>query len=158
MSLHNSAEFATLSPECVVRLFPPKSTSAHPQKETPYEKKAREALANHKAKEATKLLASKQKEARAILDKVAPVLASIESLEGVPEFGMVAAPLLEPLKDKKGFLDRAVASALMVMASSEAADLPELVSLKEVLDTIANAKKVIALITNVLAAIARAHR
>jgi hypothetical protein len=86
------------------------------------------------------------------------VLASIESLEGVPEFGMLAPPLREPLSAKKEFLDQASASAMLVMASSEAADLPELVSLKEVLDTIANAKKVIALITNVLAAIARAHR
>jgi G3E family GTPase len=104
------------------------------------------------------LLAGKQKEARAILDKIAPVMASIESLEGVQEFSMLAVPLREPLSAKKLFLEQVAAAAHIIMASVDATDLPEMASLREVLDTIANAKKVIALITGVLAAIARAHR
>jgi hypothetical protein len=109
-------------------------------------------------KESSRLLAVKQKDARAILAKIVPVIAAIEALENVVEFALIALPLREPLEVKKEFLQNTQACATAIMTGLDPTDLPELPSLKAVVDAIAAAKKVIALITGVLAAIARAHR
>jgi hypothetical protein len=103
-------------------------------------------------------LACKHKEARAILDKIAPIMVTIGALEAGPEFELLAAQIREPMTAKKLWLQNVVATATITMSSVDSADLPDLCSLREVLDTIAGAKKVLALITGVLAAMARAHR
>jgi hypothetical protein len=133
------------------------STRAHPQAETPFEKRSREALKKHKDKEIAKVLESKKKEARMMLSKITPVLSSIEAIESLAEFSMLSPQLREPLMAKKEFLDTNAAAAAAIIASDDVGDLPAMASSSGVLEAIADAKKVVARITNVLAAIARLH-
>ena len=137
--------------------FPPKSTWAHPKAETPFEKRSREALKKHKDKENAKVLATKQREARVMITKIASVLTSIEAIEALAEFSMLSLQLREPLLARKAFLEENVAKAAVIVASDDVDELPVLASSVEVLEAIADAKKVVARITNVLAAIARLH-
>ena len=138
--------------------FPPTSTWAHPKDETPFEKRAREALKKHKDKETAKVLATKQREARVMITKIASVLTSIEAIEAIAEFSMLSLQLREPLLAKKTFLDNNADVAAAIVASDDVGDLPVMASSAEVLEAIADAKKVVARITNVLAAIARLHQ
>jgi hypothetical protein len=116
-------------------------------------------MIKHKAKEAAKSLAGIQKESAAILAKLTPVLASITALTEGAEFALVAAPVVDPLLDMKAKMDCAMAAATATMACSDLDDVPEgNASLKDVMEWIASSKKVIALITNMLAMIARAAR
>ena len=115
-------------------------------------------MIKHKAKEAAKSLAVMQKEAAAILSKLTPVLASITALTEGAEFGLVAAPVVEPLLVTKARMECAMAAATDIMSCTDPDDVPECATLKEVMDWIATSKKVIALITNMLAMIARAAR
>jgi hypothetical protein len=115
-------------------------------------------MAKHKAREAAKTLAGLQKEAAAIVSKLTPVLASISALEDGAEFRLVASPVVQPLLDTKARMECAMAAAADVMVSTDPDDVPECATLKEVMDWIAMAKKTIALITNMLAMIARAGR
>jgi hypothetical protein len=115
-------------------------------------------MIKHKAREAAKGLAAIQKDATAILAKATPMLASISALEDGPEFALVAAPVVEPLLIAKAKMECAVAAATATMACTDIDDVPECASLKDVSDWIATSKKTIALVTNMLAMIARAAR
>ena len=115
-------------------------------------------MIKHKAREAAKCLAAIQKDATVILAKLTPMLASITALEEGAEFGLVATPVVEPLLVTKAKMECAVAAATATMACSDIDEVPEGASLKDVLDWIATSKKTIALVTNMLAMIARAAR
>jgi hypothetical protein len=115
-------------------------------------------MVKYKAKEAARGLASLQKDATIILTKLTPMLASITALEEGAEFGLVAAPVVEPLLVAKAKMECAVAAATATMACSEVEQVPKGASLKDVSDWIATSKKTIALVTNMLAMIARAAR
>jgi hypothetical protein len=115
-------------------------------------------MVKHKAREAAKTLAGLQKEAGAIVAKLTPVLANISALEDGAEFGLVASPVVEPLLVTKARMQCAMAAATDIISCTELDDVPACASLKEVMDWIASSKKVIALITNMLAMIARAVR
>jgi hypothetical protein len=138
--------------------FPSKSTWAHPKAETPFEKRSREALKKHKDKETAKVLAMKHREARVMIGKIASVLTSIEAIEAVPEFSLLGQELREPLLARKAFLETNGAVAEEIVACEVLDDLPALASSAELLEAAADAKKTVARITNVLAAIARLHR
>ena len=92
-----------------------------------------------------------------MLSKITPVLSSIEAIESLAEFSMLSPQLREPLMAKKEFLDTNAAAAAAIIASDDVGDLPAMASSSGVLEAIADAKKVVARITNVLAAIARLH-
>ena len=115
-------------------------------------------MVKYKAREAARGLASMQKDATIILTKLTPMLASITALEEGAEFGLVAAPVVEPLLVAKAKMECAVAAATATMACSDIDEVPEVASLKDVLDWIATSKKTIALVTNMLAMIAWAAR
>ena len=114
-------------------------------------------MKKHKDKETAKVLATKQREARVMITKIASVLTSIEAIEALAEFSMLSLQLREPLLARKAFLEENVAKAAVIVASDDVDELPVLASSVEVLEAIADAKKVVARITNVLAAIARLH-
>ena len=115
-------------------------------------------MERHRAREAMKNLTAQQKAAQNIMAKASPVIAAIQYLEKVAEFDMIALPLKEPLTAKQEFLETAMASAAAVVACQDPSECPPLPTVKDVSDAIAGAKKSIALITGLLAAIARAHR
>jgi hypothetical protein len=115
-------------------------------------------MVKYKAREAAKGLAAIQKDATVILAKLTPMLVSITALEEGAEFGLVAAPVVEPLLVAKEKMKCAVAAATATMACSDIDEVPEGASLKDVSDWIATSKKTIALVTNMLAMIARAAR
>jgi hypothetical protein len=115
-------------------------------------------MIKHKGKESAKCLAVMQKDATAILSKLTPVLASIAALTEGAEFGLVAAPVVEPLLTLKAKMECAMAAATEILSCTDPEDVPECATLKQVMDWIATSKKVIALITNMLAMIARAAR
>jgi hypothetical protein len=105
-----------------------------------------------------KNLTVQHKAAQNIMAKASPVIAAIKSLETVPEFDMIALPLKEPLTAKHDVLETAMVSAAAVVACQDPSACPPLPDVKDVTDAIAGAKTSIALITGLLAAIARAHR
>jgi hypothetical protein len=115
-------------------------------------------MIKYKAKESTKSLAAMQKDAAAIMSKLTPVLASITALTEGSEFGLVAAPVVEPLLVTKARMECAMHAATEIMSCTDPDDVPACATLKEVTDWVATSKKVIALITNMLAMIARAAR
>ncbi len=115
-------------------------------------------MVKHKAREAAKTWAGLQKEAAAIVSKLTPVLASISALEDGSEFSLVASPVVQPLLDSKARMECAMAAATDIMSCTDVNDVPVCATLKEVTECIASSKKVIALITNMLAMIARAGR
>jgi hypothetical protein len=84
-------------------------------------------------------------------------MTSIEAVESVPEFGMLSEQLRQPLLEKKAFLEVSAAAANVILDSNDDGDLPDLPSSADVMDAVANVKKVVVRITNVLAAIARLH-
>jgi hypothetical protein len=114
-------------------------------------------LNKHQEREALKALATRKKEAQTILGKIAPVLTSLEAVVAGAEFGMLSVQLREPLEMKKIFLEETVAAANIIVGSEAGEDLPEIAPLAEISDAVAIAKKIVARITNVLAAIARLH-
>jgi hypothetical protein len=115
-------------------------------------------MEKHKASEAAKTLAGLQKEANVIVTKLTPVIANILSMEAKVEFALVALPLTQPLLEKRCFMQAAVAGATVMLACTNVKDVPKCASLKEVLEAIAASKKTVALITNMLAIIARSNR
>jgi hypothetical protein len=115
-------------------------------------------LIKHRAREAAKSLASIQKEAAVIVTKLTPLLAIITSLEDGAEFSLVAAPLTEPLLVTKAKMEEAVIAATAAVTCSDLEDVPEMPSLKDVVEWIASSRKTIALITSMLAMIAKAGR
>jgi hypothetical protein len=139
-------------------LFPRTSSLAHPQDETPFEKRSREAMTRHRAREAAKSLAGVQKEAAIIVAKLTPLLAVITCLEDGPEFSLVAAPLTEPLLSTKAKMEDAMFAATTTATCLDIEDVPVMPSLKDVLEWIATSRKTIALITSMLAMIAKASR
>jgi hypothetical protein len=117
-------------------------------------------LKKHQEREAAKALATRKKDAQMIIGKIGPVLSSIEAVVVVGEFGMMSAQLCEPLEIKKTFLEEALSAANIIVASEaddDINDLPEIAPLVEILEALSNSKKIVARITNVLAAIARLH-
>ena len=104
-----------------------------------------------------KALATRKKDAQTILGKIAPVLTSLEAVVAGAEFGMLSVQLREPLEMKKIFLEETLAAANIIVGSEAGEDLPEIAPLAEISDAVAIAKKIVARITNVLAAIARLH-
>jgi hypothetical protein len=116
-------------------------------------------MAKHKAREAAKSLAGVQKEAANITQKLTPVLASIEALEDGPEYSLVAAPLTEPLVALREKMEAAMASAVVTGQCTDIGDVPEgMATIKQVMDWIATSRKTTALITSMLAMIAKAGR
>ena len=115
-------------------------------------------MIKHKAKEAAKSLAGIQKESAAILAKLTPVLASITALTEGAEFGLVAAPVVEPLLVTKARMECAMAAATDIMSCTDPDDVPECATLKVVMEWITTSKKVISLITHMLAMVARSAR
>jgi hypothetical protein len=115
-------------------------------------------LIKHRAREAAKSLAGHQKEAAIIVAKLSPQIAIITSLEEVTEFNLVAAPLTEPLLATKAKMEEAVIAATATATCLDLEDVPEMASLKDVLEWIASSRKTIALITSMLAMIAKAGR
>ncbi len=117
------------------------------------------AMVKHRAQESAKRLAAMQKDASLILGKLAPVLGSISALEDGAEFSLIASPVVEPLLVTKAKMEVAVAAATATMASTDLDDVPaDSATLREVMEWIASSKKTIALITNMLAMIAKAAR
>jgi hypothetical protein len=114
-------------------------------------------LDKHLEREATKTLACKKKEAQMVVGKISPLLIAVESVMTGPEFGMLTAALREPLEMKKAFLVENLAAANSILGSEVGEELPEIAPLAEIVDALATAKKIVARITNVLAAIARLH-
>jgi hypothetical protein len=112
-------------------------------------------LNKHQEREALKALATRKKDAQTILGKIAPVLTSLEAVVAGAEFGMLSVQLREPLEMKKIFLEETLAAANIIVGSEAGEDLPEIAPLAEISDAVAIAKKIVARITNVLAAIAR---
>jgi hypothetical protein len=115
-------------------------------------------LNKHKEREAAKALATRKKEAQTILGKIGPVMASIEAVVAGGEFGMLSVQLREPLEIKKTFLEETLCAANIIVASEaedDVSELPEIGSMVVILEALATAKKIVARITNVLAAIAR---
>jgi hypothetical protein len=112
-------------------------------------------LNKHKEREAAKALATRKKDAQTILGKIGPVLTSIEAVVAVGEFGMLSVQLREPLEIKKTFLEETLSAANIIVGSEAGEDLPEIAPLAEISEALAIAKKIVARITNVLAAIAR---
>jgi hypothetical protein len=112
-------------------------------------------LNKHQEKEALKALATRKKDAQTILGKIAPVLTSLEAVVAGAEFGMLSVQLREPLEKKKDFLEETLAAANIIVGSEVGEDLPEIAPLAEISEALATAKKIVARITNVLAAIAR---
>jgi hypothetical protein len=112
-------------------------------------------LNKHQEREALKALATRKKDAQTILGKIAPVLTSLEAVVAGAEFGMLSVQLREPLEMKKIFLEETLAAANIIVRSEAGEDLPEIAPLAEISDAVAIAKKIVARITNVLAAIAR---
>jgi hypothetical protein len=112
-------------------------------------------LNKHQEREALKALATRKKDAQTILGKIAPVLTSLEAVVAGAEFGMLSVQLREPLEMKKIFLEETVAAANIIVGSEAGEDLPEIAPLAEISDAVSIAKKIVARITNVLAAIAR---
>ena len=104
-----------------------------------------------------KKLVSHQKMAQQILAKIAPTLASIESMENTPSFELISQPLKDPLADSKEVLGAAKAAADQVMKAAAIDDSPELPAMKAITESIASAKRAIVVITNLMAAIARAR-
>ncbi len=82
-------------------------------------------------------------------------MAPIESLLSKDEVELVAAPLKQPLIDIKDFLEQATTSREAALAADVAEVGQDIPSLKDVSDAVAKAKKHIALLTNMLAAIAK---
>jgi hypothetical protein len=112
-------------------------------------------LNKHQEREALRFLATRKKEAQTILGKIAPVLTSLEAVVAGAEFGMLSVQLREPLEIKKIFLEETVAAANIIVGSEAGEDLPKIAPLVEISEALAIAKKIVARITNVLAAIAR---
>jgi hypothetical protein len=102
-----------------------------------------------------KALAFKKKDAQMVVGKISPVLIAVESVVAVAEFAMLTAGLREPLEMKKAFLVENLAAANRILDSEADEEMPEIAPLVEILDALATAKKIVARITNVLAAIAR---
>jgi hypothetical protein len=115
-------------------------------------------LIKHRAREAAKSLAGVQKVAAIIVAKLTPLLAIITCLVDGPEFSLVAAPLTEPLLSTKEKMEDAVIAATTTATCLDIEDVPEMASLKDVLEWIATSRKTIALITSMLAMIAKANR
>ncbi len=115
-------------------------------------------MIKHKARESAKSLAGMQKDAAAIVSKLTPVLASIAALTEGSVLGLVAAPVVDPLLVLQAKMECAMHAATAIMSCTEPDDVPACATLKEVTDWVATSKKVIALITNMLAMIARAGR
>jgi hypothetical protein len=117
-------------------------------------------LNKHKEREAARALASRKKDAQTILGKIGPVLTSIEAVVAVGEFGILSVQLREPLEIKQTFLSETLSAANIIVASEAADDindLPEIASLMVIMEALSSAKKIVARVTNVLAAIARLH-
>ena len=105
-----------------------------------------------------KALATRKKDAQTILGKIAPVLTSLEAVVAGAEFGMLSVQLREPLEIKKKLLEDTLSAANIIVASEaddDINDLPEIAPAVEILEALSNSKKIVARITNVLAAIAR---
>jgi hypothetical protein len=102
-----------------------------------------------------KALAFKKKEALGVVGKISPVLLAVESVMAVAEFAMLTAGLREPLEMKKAFLVENLAAANRILESEADEELPEMASMVEITEALATSKKIVARITNVLAAIAR---
>ncbi len=115
-------------------------------------------IEKEREREAAKQLSIQRKVAAQIIAKATAVVTTVSELEAKPEFSMIAAPLRDPLIEKRDFLAEAVSNASIVSDhNADASNLPELPDIKTVSDAVAAAKKQIALITNMLAAIARAR-
>jgi hypothetical protein len=131
------------------------SYSKEAREETMPERKARFALERAQAKEDSKRLAANSKMAEAILAKVAPIIISLSAIMEKDQMAMVAPLIRDPLLQHMAafrLLKTAAESVLLLEGEGELG----INDIKDLIKNIAEAKKAIALATQMLATLARA--
>lgn len=127
----------------------------HNAQETPFERKAREKIEAHRAKERERASQAKKKVATTVTAKAEQLLAIITAVTGKDEFTMIAEPLRTPLKNMEERLERIIEEAAVIIGDGDY-DGPEIsVDVKEIAVMASEAKKRVVLVTNMYAQIAR---
>ena len=126
-----------------------------PRPETELEKKARLALERAQAKESSKLLTANSKMAEAVLAKVGGILIAFGAILDKEQMSMVAPLIRDPLSTHMAAfqLMKTNAESVILMGGEGELDIDDI---KDVIKQIAEAKKAIALATQMLATLARA--
>jgi hypothetical protein len=119
------------------------------------EKRARLALERAQDKEAAKLLVANSKKAEAVLAKVGAVLISLGAILEKEKMDMVAPLIRDPLSRHLAAFQLIKSNAESVILLGGEGEL-EIDDIKDLIKQIADAKKAIALATQMLATLARA--
>ncbi len=131
------------------------SYSKEAREETQPEKKARLALERAQAKESSKLLMANSKMAEAVLAKVGGILISLGAILEKEQMSMVAPLIRDPLSRHMVAFQLLKTKAESVLLLEGEGELG-IGDLKDLIKQIAEAKKAIALATQMLATLARA--
>jgi hypothetical protein len=123
--------------------------------ETQPELRARLALERAQEKEAAKLLTANTKKAEAVLSKLGAILISLEAILEKEQMSMVAPLIRDPLFAHQAAFRSLKTKAESVILLGGEGEL-EIDDLKDLVKQIAEAKKSIALATQMLATLARA--
>ncbi len=99
-----------------------------------------------------------KKAASQIITKATPAVGSLDAILQRSDVQFVSKVLLEPIEDVREFLTTTLDAAnAILVADGTSGELPQLASMTEVAERIAGAKKDIALVTSMLAAISSSH-
>jgi hypothetical protein len=123
--------------------------------ETQPELRARLALERAQSKEAGKLLTANTKKAEAVLSKVGAIIISLAAILEKEQMSMVAPLIRDPLSRHLAAFQLLKTTAESVILLGGEGEL-EIGDLKDLIKQIAEAKKAIALATQMLATLARA--
>jgi hypothetical protein len=123
--------------------------------ETELEKKARLALERAQAKEASKRLLANSKAAEAVLAKVGGIIIALGAILEKENMNMVAPLIRDPLSTHLANFEALKSNAESVLLAGGEGEL-DINDIKDLVKQIAEAKKAIALATQMLATLARA--
>ena len=94
-----------------------------------------------------------------IIAKSTVLIKNMEEMQGRVEFDLLAPQLKDPLLQRYEFLSDVIAAATIVNdAATDPREFPKLPDVKDVNDAIADAKKQMAMITNMLAQIIKMQK